>query len=210
MGHQARANFRILEDVFVAEFALVGACAPGAFHLIHRAVGDFEEGVDIGAIIGVAGVTDAGCEWERASFEAEGLIRFQGYAFDDSDEIGAGGDFAEDYAELVASETGNNVRPARDPADAQGGFANSGIARAMTEGVIDTFKSVEIDEENAQRLDLAATREGSMAEAIEEESAIGKPGQRIVRCLLVKRVGLITCSVIHGGCDQFAHELEDA
>ena len=49
-----------------------------------------------------------------------------------------------------------------------------------------------------------------MAETIEEEAAIGETCERVVRGLLVERVGFVARGIVYSGGDQLAHQFEHA
>ena len=91
----------------------------------------------------------------------------------------------EQHGELVAAEARRGVRRARAlGAGAAATARRSSSPAACPSAVVDGLEAVEVDEEHAQ-LGLAAGRHVErVLQAVEEERAVGQPGERVVEGLL--------------------------
>jgi len=168
MGHPAPGECEIegaisrqlsgLKHVFLGEFAFDWARVASALHLVHGAVGGFEQGVNVVTVFRKAGEADTRGEVEGAAFKVERLIGFLGEALDNGEQIVAVGDITEDDAEFIAAEACDEVRSPWNAADAQRHFAQGRIAGAVAVAVVDALESVHVDDEDAQGVNLAATR----------------------------------------------------
>ena len=62
--------------------------------------------------------------------------------------------------------------------------------RSWPKRVVDVFEAVEVEQEDAEHLLIAARREQRLAQAVAEQAAVWQPGQRVVQRLVFQRVGL--------------------
>ena len=162
-----------------------GAVAARLLGAVHREVGVAQQLV--GAQRGVAGVGDAdrGADEDLLALHVEGPA----HGGDDARRRRASGCtpravVLEQHGELVAAEARRGVRRARAVGQARGRGAQELVAGGVADAVVDGLEAVEVDEEHAQ-LGLAAGRHVErVLEAVEEERAVGQPGQRVVEGLL--------------------------
>jgi hypothetical protein len=90
----------------------------------------------------------------------------------------------EQHGELVAAEARRGVGRPRALREALGGGAQELVAGGVPDAVVDGLEAVEIDEEHAQ-LGLTAGRNVErVLQAVEEERAVGQPGEGVVEGLL--------------------------
>ncbi len=87
----------------------------------------------------------------------------------------------EQDAEFVTAETSDQVGRPYDAAQAIGGDAQQCVARGMSEGVVDVFEVVEVDEEH-RRHTVASLRPAQRAgESLVEDGAVREAGERVGR-----------------------------
>ena len=99
-----------------------------------------------------------------------------------------------DHDELVSAKAPERIGGPHDAVEPRGNRAQEFIADTMTERVVNRLEVVEVDEQRRDRR-LAATRAREhLLDAIQDQCAVGEPGQRIVcrqeRELLIRAVAL--------------------
>ena len=158
MKRSLQLTVSALKHVLLSEFALGWASGgAGALHLVHGTIGSFEQGVDVFAVFGKSGGSDACREVECSAFKAERLVGFLGKALHDGEQDIALGNIAEDDAKFVAAEACHKVGSPWNAADAQRQFAQGSIAGAVAVTVVHSLEAVHVDHEDAQGVNLAPT-----------------------------------------------------
>src|SRR4029079_11212572 len=95
--------------------------------------------------------------------------------------VGAGAHVVDEDRELVAAEAGERVAGTDAALEAPGDFDEELVAREVAQAVVDDLEAVHVDEEDGEAVVGPPGREADrLAEAVEEEGAVGKAGQGIV------------------------------
>ncbi len=89
----------------------------------------------------------------------------------------------EQERELVASEAGHRVHRAQQAAEALGEHRQQQVAGGMAERVVDLLERVHVQEQQAHRGAGAPRTVQGNSEPVQEQHAVGEPGQRIVQRL---------------------------
>ncbi len=93
----------------------------------------------------------------------------------------------EDDEELLATVASEGIVTAQGRLHAAGGFAQDGIACLVAAGVVDLFETVEIGDQDGERLALAAAARELVLKGFEDRGAIVQSGEGIVGGLDAER-----------------------
>ena len=160
----------------------------GLFGVVHGAVGIMEQGLGVDAAGRVKRNTDTGGDERLLPVDHECTCqRFQ-YFLRHLFRVMASADIGQQRNKLVAAEASDSVGVTYAPHEAFGGDAEQLIADGMALRVIDGLEAVEIDKQHRQHLTLAASLSQLLLQAVIEQQAIGRAGERItaLRETLVK------------------------
>ncbi len=102
----------------------------------------------------------------------------------DADRLGRVGDLFQEDRELVSGQAGNGIALARRPRQSLRHAPHHGVARRVTESLVDRFEPFEIETEERRRRALPLRPHQRVFQAIEEEGAVRQPGQRVVERLV--------------------------
>ena len=92
-------------------------------------------------------------------------------------------DVVQQHGELVAAQARREVARLQRAAQAPGDRLQQLVADRMAERVVDRLEVVEVEEEDRV---VAPARGEQLAELIEEQRAVGEPGQRVVEGLVLE------------------------
>ena len=157
--------------------------ASRVLHRVHRDVGVAQELVDrVGAA--VERDADARVDHRLDTCDAERHRQCIKQTLRDPRCLLLGADVFEKDRELVAAETGCGVgwsdtrkQPLRDAAEQR-------VAGRVSEAVVDILEPVEIDEQHGERAGTTTGTGERVPDAVLEQRAVRKPGQRIAEALL--------------------------
>ena len=149
---------------------------------------------------------DRGGDHQLAAVEVERVLQRLLDALGDHGRLAGVADVVEQDRELVAAEPGDGVagpqgglQPARDR-DQQP------VADVVAERVVDELEAVEVEEQHRRaggRARGAARGRIACVEAVEEQHAVGQPGQRVVeRVVLEALLGLAAVGDVGLGADD--------
>jgi hypothetical protein len=93
-------------------------------------------------------------------------------------------------SELVASQPRDGVGRAKHAAQPGGHLLQEAVAPVVSERVVDVLEAIEVEEQHAEHLLVAARREQCLAQAVTEQASVGQPGERVVQGLVFERVGV--------------------
>jgi hypothetical protein len=104
----------------------------------------------------------------------------------------------EQERELVAAQPGDDVVALQAALDARTDLGEQAVAVEVAEGVVDLLEAVEIHDEYGERLGPAFEAGAELPnDQIPEQDAVGKPGQRVVRRLMLAAGG-VTATPVDG------------
>ena len=175
--------------VAIEDFEAVAALLLGA---VHGEIGIAEE--LFGRLMLAAAERDpkAGPGLDSLATEVEGAAELGLDAPGDDAHIFDGADLVQQKGKLVAREAGGCVlRPdgGREPA---GDFDQQGIAGGVPAGIVDFLELVDIEEDDAAALLVAARAAGhGELEAIEKKGAVGQAGQGVVERAVLEPRGVL-------------------
>ncbi len=119
-----------------------------------------------------------------------------------------GRDVLEQDDELVAAEAGQRVARTQRLPEARGDRDEHLVADLVTQGVVDELEAIDVEEEDGRTPPALAPRLQRGAEPVEEQRAVRKPGQRVVRGAVPDL--LLTAPSLDRGADDVRHGLLEA
>ncbi len=81
---------------------------------------------------------------------------------------------------LVAAQAANDIHGPKDLSETFRHFLEQSVAGIVTEGVVDPFEMIQIDEQNSQVTLISFRRFDGATEELAEEGAVGQPGQDVM------------------------------
>ncbi|KDB50728.1 hypothetical protein X805_37150 [Sphaerotilus natans subsp. natans DSM 6575] len=132
-------------------------------------------------VVGKAGQADRGTDLQRVAEDfhrlADGVLQ----PFGQHGQHGRIADPLEQQHELVAAHACCGVVLAQLLAQPPRDLDQQRITHGMAQGVVDLLEAVQVDEHQAEALALAARDSQRPLEPIEQQRAVGQPGQHIVK-----------------------------
>ena len=104
---------------------------------------------------------------------------------DHDDHVALAARLGDQQAELVAAEPGHGVRAAQDAAQAPADLDQQGVARVVTERVVDVLEAVEIHHGDGQLATLALGDRDGLFDPVAEQGAVRQAGQAVVQRLVL-------------------------
>ena len=95
--------------------------------------------------------------------------------------VSLGRDVLEQNGELVAAQAGDGVLGAHAASNARGHLGQQGVALLVAQAVVDDFEVVDVQEQHADRAEVAVGVSQSLFESVGEQGPIGQPRQWIVK-----------------------------
>jgi hypothetical protein len=89
-------------------------------------------------------------------------------------------DVLEEDGKLIPSETGNRVLGSDTTPQPLGHRFQEPVARRVAKAVVDVLEAIQVDKEGSEGLALAPSSLEHVAEAVQEEPAIGQAGEGVV------------------------------
>ena len=182
VGAQLQALQHALVHLGLEEAVAALAVALGD---VHRRVGVADQLVGVGhAVLG--GDRDAEAAAQRELLVGGGQRRADGL----HDALGGVGrlldalDVLQQDGELIAAEARGGVAGADRQRQALGHLAKHVVARGVAERVVDDLEVVEVDEDDPDAARLAAAARDRVADALDEQRAVGQAGDRVVERLV--------------------------
>src|SRR6185295_5593995 len=125
---------------------------------------------------------DRGGADDLLALELDGVLQRALDALGDPDRVAGLVDVLEQHGEFVAAEAGDGVAGADGLLEAPRGLDQELVAGAVAHGVVDELEAVEVEEEDAEEAVLLAARVlDAVAEAVDEERAVGEAGEGVVQ-----------------------------
>ena len=164
-------------DAVVEEADLVAAALLGQ---VHGGVGVLDEGVAVGAVMGIDGDADAQGDGELVARQLEG----PGHAAEHPlggvfGQLG-GVELVQHDHELVAAGPGDQVAVAQAAAQALGDRQQQLVAGRVAEGVVDVFEVVEVGDQHRDPVRLGLGAGDDFPEVALEQAAVGQRGEVVV------------------------------
>src|ERR1700687_1438508 len=92
------------------------------------------------------------------------------------------------HRELFSPEPGYGVGRPKDAAQARRDLLQETVTAVVTERVVDVLEAIEVEQQHAEHLLVAARSEQRLAESVAEQAAVGQSGQRVVQSLVLERI----------------------
>jgi len=161
-----------------------GAVAARLLGAVHREVGVAQQLV--GARRGVARVGDAdrGPDEDLLALHVEGPAHGGDDALGDGVGLDAAPVVLEQHRELVAPEARRGVGCARAGGEPLGHGAQELVAGGVADAVVDGLEAIQVDEQHAQLGRTAGRHVQRVLQAVQEERAVGQPGEGVAKGLL--------------------------
>ena len=171
----ARAH-AVVEDLVDPAATLLGA--------VHRGVGLADERVGVLGAQRRQGDADARADVDLVAAQRERRAQRLGDALGDPDRVALAGDVLAQDGELVAAEPRGGVARPQHAGQARGHRAQQLVAGGVAHGVVDRLEAVEVEEEDGERRRVAAEARERLAEAVDEQGAVGQAGEVVVHRLV--------------------------
>src|SRR4051794_18931321 len=88
--------------------------------------------------------------------------------------------------ELIGPEAADRVAGADDRLDRLRGLDQDAVARAVAEAVVDELEAIDVDEQHRDATARGLGAAQRELEVVEEQEAVGQPGQGVVQRLVVE------------------------
>ena len=144
----------------------------------HREVGRAHELVGVGQVAARDGDADARAQLEPAPAEVERAREREQDPLGDARRAVRLGEVLDQHGELVAAEPRDGVGGAQHAPQAPAHLEQHLVAAAVAEGVVERLEVVEVDEQDGDRRVVAALER--VPDAVEQQRAVGHPGERVV------------------------------
>ncbi len=109
-----------------------------------------------------------------------------------------------EHRELVTTEPRDRVSRAQYAPQPSRDLLQEAVAAVVSQRVVDVFEAVEVEQQHAEHLLVAARRQQGLPQTVAEQAPVGQPGQCVVQGLVLERVGvgLALGDVAEGGDEQ--------
>ncbi len=123
---------------------------------------------------------DARRQLERDAVDQERLVERAANALTDEERARRVGSALEDERELVAAEARDGVTRARDTLESPGEMLQDRVTGLVPEGVVDFLEAVQVEQHQREARAVSLRGQEGLLEAVVEEPAIRKLGERVV------------------------------
>ena len=152
---------------------------------VHGNVGALDQRVDVVSVVGEERDPDRGLNIQRKALQHErpGQRRrdLAGHAHRGVRARRSG----QKHRKLVAAEASDRVDVAKQAAQARSDGLQNQIAVAMTKRVVDLLEPVQVHDQEREARILATRLQDRLLHTVAEKGSVGKPGQRIVKSLVL-------------------------
>lgn len=153
------------------------AVAAGSLGVVHRRIGQSDQRLEIGGVVGIDADPDAGTdvqlvpgELERCQERLQRLLRHDLRIVRALQPL-------DHQDELVVAEAGDGIDPADHRFQAPGDPLEQVVTELVPEAVVDVLEPVQIDEQDGKRPALAPGAQLGTLEPLAQEGPIGEAGQ---------------------------------
>ncbi len=146
---------------------------------VHRDVGPAHQLLDVGAVVGVDGDPDARLQLEEHLLEVERLDQRVAHPARHVGDVVVRPDVGHHHGELVAAEPGHQVLRPQHALDPPRHQLEQPVADVVAEGVVDLLEPVQVQQRDREPLDVRTI--DRLAEPLQQQLAVGQPGQRVVQ-----------------------------
>ena len=147
---------------------------------VHRGVGVLEQGFGVFAVVGKDGDAEAAGNQHLGAVDDEGLGQALQHLARHQFRVMGVVKVGQDDREFVAAEPGHRIRFPDAAGQALGGLLEQFVTGVVAQGVVDLFEAVQVEEQDGDLGSVPAAPGQGMGQAVHEQRAVGKLGQRII------------------------------
>ena len=147
---------------------------------VHGGVGVLEQGFGVFAVVGKDGDAEAAGNQHLGAVDDEGLGQALQHLARQQLRVMGVVKVGQDDREFVAAEPGHRIRFPHAGGQAPGGLLEQFVTGVVAQGVVDLFEAVQVEEQDGDLGSVPSAPGQGMGQAVHEQRAVGKLGQRII------------------------------